>query len=123
MPRRDEGWSLSCTALGPVACSRTQSPPRQLLTADPPPQITPAAAGFADGGAGLRATGIMLAGKKWMFLRADEEMMCGKSGAEGVNIFKAGTCIFIGTHDKDMSPAMNSKETGKMADYLKEQGY
>ena len=29
----------------------------------------------------------------------------------------------MGTYNQDMSPANNTKEVGKMADYLKEVGY
>ena len=65
----------------------------------------------------------MLEGEKFMYLRNDEEMMCGKKGQGGVNIFKCGSCILIGTYNADMSPANNSKELGKMADYIKEVGY
>ena len=81
-----------------------------------------AAAGFDDASA-LRASGIILAGKKFMYLRNDEEMMCGKAGQGGVTIFKTGQAIIMGTYNQDMTSAMNTKEVGKMADYLKEVGY
>jgi hypothetical protein len=79
-------------------------------------------AGFDDN-AGLRASGIMIAGKKFMYLRNDEEMMCGKAGQGGICIFKTGQACIMGTYNQDMSPANNTKEVGKMADYLKEVGY
>ena len=44
-------------------------------------------AGFDDA-SGLRASGIMVAGKKFMYLRNDEEMMVGKQGQGGICIFK-----------------------------------
>ena len=102
----------------------------------------------------------MVAGKKYMYLRNDEEMMCGKGipygiaygaldrspyeemalelspsdrggvlrlceleGQGGICIFKTGQALIIGTYNQDMSPANNTKEVGKMADYLKEVGY
>ena len=71
----------------------------------------------------LRASGIMVAGKKYMYLRNDEEMMCGKQGQGGICIFKTGQALIMGTYNQDMSPANNTKEVGKMADYLKEVGY
>ena len=65
----------------------------------------------------------MLAGKKYMYLRNDEEMMCGKAGQGGVTIFKTGQALILGTYNQDMAASMNCKEVGKMADYLKEVGY
>ena len=78
--------------------------------------------GFGDSSK-LRASGILIAGKKFMFLRNDEEMMAGKQGQGGVTIMKASTCILIGTYNQDMSPANSCKEVGKMTDYIKEVGY
>ena len=71
----------------------------------------------------IHASGIMVAGKKYMYLRNDEEMMCGKQGQGGICIFKTGQALIMGTYNQDMSPANNTKEVGKMADYLKEVGY
>ena len=71
-------------------------------------------AGFDDS-SGLRASGIMVAGKKFMYLRNDEEMMCGKQGQGGICIFKTGQACIMGTYNQDMSPANNTKEVGKMA--------
>jgi len=79
--------------------------------------------GFKDGGAGLRSTGIMIGEIKFMFIRADDEMMNGKKGQDGVNILMASTCFLIGTFDENMTSGKNSMEVGKMADYLKEAGY
>ena len=71
-------------------------------------------AGFDDA-SGLRASGILVAGKKYMYLRNDEEMMCGKQGQGGICIFKTGQACIMGTYNQDMSPANNTKEVGKMA--------
>lgn len=71
-------------------------------------------AGFDDS-SGLRASGIMVGGKKFMYLRNDEEMMCGKAGQGGICIFKTGQACIMGTYNQDMSPANNTKEVGKMA--------
>ena len=57
----------------------------------------------------------MVAGKKYMYLRNDEEMMCGKQGQGGICIFKTGQACIMGTYNQDMSPANNTKEVGKMA--------
>jgi hypothetical protein len=57
----------------------------------------------------------MIAGKKFMYLRNDEEMMCGKAGQGGICIFKTGQACIMGTYNQDMSPANNTKEVGKMA--------
>ena len=79
-------------------------------------------AGFADS-APLRASGLMIAGKKYMYLRNDDEMMAGKAGQGGVAIFKTEQALIMGTYNQDMTTGMNMKEVGKMADYLKEVGY
>jgi len=71
-------------------------------------------AGFDDA-SGLRASGIMIAGKKFMYLRNDEEMMVGKAGQGGICIFKTGQALIMGTYNQDMAAAMNTKEVGKMA--------
>ena len=63
---------------------------------------------------GLRG-GIVVAGKKFVFLRNDEEMMCGKAGQGGICIFKTAQALIMGTYNQDMPPAMNTMEVGKMA--------
>ena len=101
-----------------LACVLAASKARSQLNG----ACLPAVAGFDDA-SGLRASGIMVAGKKYMYLRNDEEMMCGKQGQGGICIFKTGQALIMGTYNQDMSPANNTKEVGKMADYLKEVGY
>ena len=71
-------------------------------------------AGYDDASA-LRASGIMVAGKKYMYLRNDEEMMVGKAGQGGICIFKTGQALIMGSYNQDMAAAMNTKEVGKMA--------
>ena len=67
----------------------------------------------------------MIAGKQFMYLRNDEEVMCGKAGKGGITIFKTGTALIMGTYneDKDMGASMNCKEVGKIGYYLLEAGY
>jgi hypothetical protein len=67
----------------------------------------------------------MIEGNKYMFLRADAEdgQMTGKKGQGGVTIFKAASCLVIGTYNQDMAAANSVKELGKMCDYIKEVGY
>ena len=79
--------------------------------------------GIAADAGGVRANGIVVAGKKFLYLRSDEEMMVGRAGQCGISIFMCGQCVIMGTYNQDMSPANNTKEVGKMADYLKEVGY
>ena len=71
-------------------------------------------AGFDDA-SGLRASGIVVAGKKYMYLRNDEEMMVGKQGQGGICIFKTGQACIMGTYNQDMASGQNTKEVGKMA--------
>eukprot|EP01052_Picozoa_sp_SAG31_P049324 SAG31_NODE_10745_length_1103_cov_1.374502_1_plen_56_part_10 len=51
-----------------------------------------AVAGFNDA-SGLRANGMMIAGQKFLYLRNDEKMMCGKAGAGGIVLFQTGQAI------------------------------
>jgi hypothetical protein len=64
---------------------------------------------------GLSAGGIVVAGRKFMYLRNDKEMMVGRAGQCGICIFMCGQCMIMGTYNQDMASAMNTKEVGKMA--------
>ena len=79
---------------------------------------SPAAVAGFDDNAPLRASGIMLAGKKFMYLRNDEEMMCGKAGQGGVTIFKTGQALILGTYNQDMAASMNCKEVSQPRESL-----
>jgi hypothetical protein len=57
----------------------------------------------------------MIAGKKYKYLRNDDEMMAGKAGQGGVAIFKTEQALIMGTYNQDMTTGMNMKEVGKMA--------
>ena len=80
------------------------------------------AAGFDDP-SGLRRSGIVVAGTKFMFIQQNAEMIIGKLGQGGITIFKTGQALFICTYNQDMSPALSVKEVGKMADFMREVGY
>jgi hypothetical protein len=79
-------------------------------------------AGFEDP-SGLRSRGIVVAGTKFMFIQQNAEMIIGKLGQGGITIFKTGQALIMGTYNYDMSPALSVKEVGKMADFLREEGY
>jgi len=95
---------------------------RRLLQVQPD-ELKAIAGGFDDGGANLRGSGLKLSGEKFMFLRADDEMMAGKKGPGGVTIYKTAQAIIIGTYNENMAAGTNSIQVSKIADYLKESGY
>jgi len=79
-------------------------------------------AGFADNG-GLQAGGIVIGGQKYMFIRCvDGKEIIGKKGSAGMCAFKGNTFIMISVHDENIAPGACSTATGKLADYLIEQG-
>jgi len=70
----------------------------------------------------LAATGLVVAGVKYMFVRGDASEVYGKKGQEGVIFCKCNTCILVGYHNDKIQPGQCSNVVGKLADFLKEQG-
>lgn len=71
----------------------------------------------------LMSSGIMVGGKKFMFLRCDGESMFGRQGQDGVTIYKTTQAYILSTYSEGMTSAANSMVVGKMADYLKSINY
>mmetsp|Transcript_2080 Transcript_2080/g.5865 ORF Transcript_2080/g.5865 Transcript_2080/m.5865 type:complete len:128 (+) Transcript_2080:126-509(+) len=78
--------------------------------------------GFTDA-SGLQAGGIMVGGEKYMFIKCESgKEIIGKKGAAGMCAFKGNTFVMISVHDESIVPGACSAATGKIADYLIEQG-
>ena len=76
----------------------------------------------ADAG-GLAATGLVIAGIKYMFVRGETgDFVCGKKGNEGVVVYKCNTCLLVAYHDDKIQPGACMATVGKLADFLKESG-
>lgn len=78
--------------------------------------------GFSDP-SGLRASGIHVAGKKYLCLRTDDRSIYGKKGSAGICIVKTGQAILIGEYDENIQPGQCTTVVEKLADYLINSGY
>jgi len=70
----------------------------------------------------LRASGILLGGEKFMFLRADESMIVGKKGAGGLIAFKTRQAVIAAAYDGTMSSAQCSRQLLTVATVLRQAG-
>ena len=72
---------------------------------------------------GLAATGLVIAGVKYMFVRGETgEMVVGKKGNEGVVVYKCNTCLVVAYHNDKIQPGACNMTVGKLVDFLKENG-
>lgn len=68
----------------------------------------------------LAATGVVVAGVKYMFVSGDAEEVYVKKGNEGVVFCKCNTCILVGYHNDKIQPGACRNTVGKLKDFLKE---
>mmetsp|Transcript_13095 Transcript_13095/g.19777 ORF Transcript_13095/g.19777 Transcript_13095/m.19777 type:complete len:126 (+) Transcript_13095:247-624(+) len=78
--------------------------------------------GFANSNV-IRASGIHLAGVKYIALRADDRSIYGKKGAGGCCCVKTGQAVLIGVYDENLQPGAAAKVVEALADYLIDAGY
>ena len=72
---------------------------------------------------GLAATGLVIAGVKYMFVRGETgEYVVGKKGNEGVVVYKCNTCLVVAYHNDKIQPGACNMTVGKLVDFLKENG-
>eukprot|EP00034_Subulatomonas_tetraspora_P000623 GABW01000878.1.p1 GENE.GABW01000878.1~~GABW01000878.1.p1 ORF type:complete len:125 (-),score=29.71 GABW01000878.1:63-437(-) len=69
------------------------------------------------------ASGITVAGVKYMCIRADPRSIYGKKGATGVVCVKTNQAILIGTYGENIQPGQCTTVVEKVADYLIENNY
>jgi len=67
--------------------------------------------------------GVLVAGEKYMCIKADNRSIYGKKGAGGVACVKTTQAILIGTYDDSIQPGQCANAVEKLADYLIENGY
>ena len=72
---------------------------------------------------GFAATGIVVGGVKYMFLRAQDNVVIGKKGQSGVHIAKTVKAIIVGIYDQPIVPSETAVVVEKLADYLKGVGF
>ena len=68
------------------------------------------------------ATGAVIAGVKYMFVRGEENAeIYVKKGTEGVAFYRCNTCILVAYHNDKIQPGQCSSALAKLGDFLKEQ--
>jgi len=72
--------------------------------------------------AALAATGVVVAGIKYMYVSGEAQEVYGKKGNEGVVFCKCNTCILVATHSDKIQPGQCRSTVGKLADFLRESG-
>lgn len=72
---------------------------------------------FADP-SGIRASGLKLAGEKYIALRCDDRSIYGKKGAGGVVCVKTKQAVLIGAYNDKIQPGEATKVVEMLADYL-----
>ena len=71
----------------------------------------------------FQASGIVVGGVKYMFLRVDGESLIGKKGQGGIHISKTNKALIIGVYEPPLLPTDASTGVEKIADYLRGTGY
>jgi len=69
------------------------------------------------------ASGVMVAGTKYMFLRAQDNYVFGKKGASGSGAYKTPKALIIGVYDENTQAGTFNAALGKQADALANAGY
>jgi len=80
------------------------------------------AGGFKDQSV-LQAKGIVIAGEKYMFIRADDQVIIGKKGTNGVHITKTLQAMIIGYYEQPVQPGQCAITVEALGDYLKSVNY
>merc|ERR1712142_526414 len=86
------------------------------------PEITSLANAFKDPSP-LHQKGIVIAGEKYMFLSATDEVLRGKKQANGVHIAKTNTAMIIGYYADPVKPGQCANAVESLSDYLKGVNY
>jgi profilin len=98
----------------------TQSPALTIK----PEELKAIINGFSKAGRdALQASGITLAGTKYMFILGDDGQIQGKKGATGISIAKGVKCLIIGIYKDGQQPGNCRTKVEAMRDYLKTNGY
>jgi len=87
-----------------------------------PDEAKKLAAAFKDSSV-LQMSGIFVAGDKFMFLSATEDVLRGKKGSNGVHIVKTLQAIIIGYYADPVQPGQCATTVEALGDYLKSVNY
>eukprot|EP01115_Flamella_aegyptia_P015167 TRINITY_DN91225_c0_g1_i1.p1 TRINITY_DN91225_c0_g1~~TRINITY_DN91225_c0_g1_i1.p1 ORF type:complete len:127 (+),score=58.00 TRINITY_DN91225_c0_g1_i1:32-412(+) len=86
------------------------------------PEVQALIGGFTNPAA-LRASGIHLAGEKYLTLRMDDASIYGKRGTGGCIAVKTGMAVLVGVYEEPIQPGNCANTVETLGDYLKDQGY
>ena len=94
----------------------TQSPPFAAQIAE----VAAVSAHFA-APSGLAATGVTIAGVKYMYVSGEENTeIYAKKGNEGVAFYRCNTCILVAYHNDKIQPGQCRTVLAKLGDFLKD---
>ena len=71
----------------------------------------------------LRATGLNMAGQKYIVVRAEPDFVAGMKGSGGIFCVRTNLAIIVGTYNEQFIPGQTQNALNKMADYLRGCGY
>merc|ERR1712072_219336 len=71
----------------------------------------------------LFGTGVHLAGKKYMTIRAEDGFVAGKKGQEGMAAYKSGKTLVVGEYPEGVPPPKANGIVEYVANYLKDNGF
>merc|ERR1712232_47941 len=71
----------------------------------------------------LQTSGVVVAGTKYLLLRASDRSIYGKKGATGVCVVKTGKAVIVGQYDESIQPGSCNSTVEALADYLINAGY
>lgn len=80
------------------------------------------AASFADTGQAA-ASGVHVGGRKYMFLRGDDDAVYAKEHDDGVVAMKTRSTIIVAQYTKGTLPGECATAVGRIADYLRDSGF
>mmetsp|Transcript_20734 Transcript_20734/g.30683 ORF Transcript_20734/g.30683 Transcript_20734/m.30683 type:complete len:126 (+) Transcript_20734:84-461(+) len=79
--------------------------------------------GWSDPGTHFAPSGIVIGGRKFKFIRGDDQVVMVKDGASGACLRKTKQAIIIGVYDDKSQPGENSVGVNSIADHLADSGY
>eukprot|EP00158_Paraphelidium_tribonemae_P001773 Partr_v1_DN24792_c0_g1_i1_m37177 putative Binds to actin and affects the structure of the cytoskeleton. At high concentrations, profilin prevents the polymerization of actin, whereas it enhances it at low concentrations (By len=82
-----------------------------------PQEVQKLISGFKDAGP-LRASGLHMAGVKYIVLRADDRSIYGKQGSGGIICVKTKAAVLIALYTEAVQPGEATKVVEQLADYL-----
>lgn len=71
----------------------------------------------------LAASGVVVGGKKYMYLSSTDKVVRAKKGVSGVHVMKTTQTVIVAIYDKPVTAEEAAMTTEKLGDYLISVGY